>query len=979
MRKVKIILILLSISLALILLGSHCVFAENSPSVALDGVQIRLTETRGIRYIAEVSGKASDYDEVGMLILPYEMLNGELTLDTPDAGKISSLDEGFNYFSHEADSFRYTLCLIGLTHEKYDREYVVRPYVKYTDGGVTYTVYGENSEQYISSPIKFTENTLMMYADKYGELPEEEQTILDGIVTDYYKYLEENKPEEEPEETVPEEAVLLTLNEWYWKIGTLASANGSANETRADRLYTPSYIPATDETVISFDKANGVSYIVMEYNADKEFISSSGWITADTYTKRNSDAAYFRCVINDGRSYTKADIKELSSHLSIMVPKTNSYRHIGTNEWQSGTLQSAGGTVNTTRSDRIVLAEFLPTDTIVSFDTTSGNSWLYMEYTEDYLSNSTHVNGTDYFTSSFGQNTAYEKVNSTADYCRFAMRNSSNSKITDIAAVASSISIKLAEPVQVYHTFFEQGDISENGDYAESSANAYTQYYIPADVRFTYDTTKKFTYKISYYDSDYTYISSTNALALADSPTAPENASFYRISVCPSFKVAQDNIGYIGSAFDFKRCVTADEWELGTVSASAGGTLVDRDNRMRTPGYYPAANISVKFTASDDVTKYYVLGYDRDKNYIGTSDEQTTAVFSPAPTLDGAYYYRFAIATTEAKPEASVATAALDIGYSILSPEKKEVIDDGFEYVDDENALLFRFGYNSIQNYSPGNYLSGICMVEDELWLFSTSDKGSDGYGVTLRYSLDLENKTATYIGYFKHNFGHTNSINYNSENKALTFGNGGADFSNTSNYFYVYENAYETIKNGATVLELSDAICYDWADCGISYMTKLNTAWYGNSSVFVVANNNGYVYKIALGTGTRQLSLGTMTQVDKDSFNGTWEIIKTYEMSDNKNNAQATGFRGQPYEQCNQGTHFADGTLYLNLGHDGAYFWKCKLYSDGSISRDEFHKYIKVGTTTISSAISGIEKCGDYLIFSNGNYVHVYRHDLLK
>ena len=211
--------------------------------------------------------------------------------------------------------------------------------------------------------------------------------------------------------------------------------------------------------------------------------------------------------------------------------------------------------------------------------------------------------------------------------------------------------------------------------------------------------------------------------------------------------------------------------------------------------------------------------------------------------------------------------------------------------------------------------------------------------------------------------------------------GNGSGSFSATENYFYVYKNAYELVKNGKDTLKIEDENCitYDWANTGIARMTKLNTCWYGHGSVLVGCNNNGYVYKVALGTGDRVLALGTVKEAAEGEFNGTWQILNTYAQADNYDNAQATGYRGQGYDQCNQGTDYADGVLYLNCGHDGVYFWRCRLDSDGSIKRDEFHKYMVVGSSVNTGAISGIIIHGDYIIFQNGGYVNVYLNSALR
>ena len=435
-----------------------------------------------------------------------------------------------------------------------------------------------------------------------------------------------------------------------------------------------------------------------------------------------------------------------------------------------------------------------------------------------------------------------------------------------------------------------------------------------------------------------------------------------------------------------KATLTTADWAVGTISGSTGKEDLSRINRIYTPEYYPADGMTVSYITNSYATAYILLAYDEDLNFLGTSNDERGATYDVTSEYPNAAYFRFAIKCSQNMTEATISTVSDNIKITTVTPmfvrEELEVTaEEALGTIGDE-GLIFRFKYENPTTYSSGNYQSGMCEVEDELWLFSTSDKGTagDGKGVILRYKPDWENGTAEFLGIVEHNFGHANSVDYSPENKCVVVGNGSGSFSNTENYFYVYYNAYELVKNGATGLYIEDENCvtYDWADTGISRMTKVNTCWYGKNSVIVGCNNNGYVYKIALGTEDRTLSLGEALETNVSDFNGTWQIIKSYEQADNYDNAQASGYRGQGYDQCNQGTDYADGTLYLTCGHDGIYFWRCRLDSDGSIKRDEFHKYMKIGTTTYTGSISGIVCHGEYLVFTNGGYVNVYLNSAL-
>jgi len=991
MKKLRIFLCMLFASA--MLFGAVQAVSADEPAVILDGVQVRLTESRGIRFFAKVAGAYTDYDEVGMLIIPNELLVGDLTLETQFAKSVSSANEGFVYFDHAADSFRFTLCLINVSHEHYGKDFVVRPYVKYTVDGNQITEYADNYTDYTVSAAEFTKRILVDYADKYSDEVKENHDAIDNIVTDYNLYLDElaaseEQPEEEP---VTEDIYLTELTEWYWRLGTLGSSNGVANATNTKRIFTPGYIPA-ENTVITFDGASGVSYIVMEYDSDKKWLSTSNWITKDTYVPKNENVAYYRCVLTNNTTLTQAQVADMSKHLTVRTPLVESSAPVELT-WAKGTIAGATGVANTSSTNRVYTPDYY---------STKGLTVTYAG-TNDYVASYTLIgyNEDQSLVKSYGDNKSttlnIEEAMPESALVRFVHKLASGKTVSEDNVSDYTGFLSASRAIAVPHSAFEVGGIDSTGvgdgdstaKFADSADHAYTMGYIPTDVSFTFDAAVGGKYTVYWYDSSYAFISASAQTAEAQMPAAPEGATFYRIDCEPGFAVTESSCDYAASAFTYKKSFTLEtsDWSVGTISGSTGKDDTSRTNRIYTPEYYPAENLVVKYTKNDYATNYILLAYDADKKFLGTSGDRSAATTVATDIFPTAAYIRFAIKCTANMTTDTISNVSDNIvvtgSTDLFVPELYTVeVEDALGTVGDE-GLVFRFKYTNPTSLSAGNYQSGMCEVEDEIWLFSTSDKGTagDGYGVILRYKMDYENKTAEYVGHIGHNFGHANSVDYNSENKCIVIGNGSGSFTNTNNFFYVYKNPYELANAGEEALEISDANCitYTWADCGISYMTKLNTCWYGNNSCFVGANNNGYVYKVALGTGSRVLKYGTALDVKEGEFNGTWDIIKSYEMADNYDNAQASGYRGQGYDQCNQGTDYSDGTLYLTCGHDGIYFWRCRLDSDGSIKREEYHKYMTVGGSTYTGAISGIITHGDYLIFTNGGYVNVYLNESLR
>ena len=978
-----------------VMLFAFTASASENP-VSLDGIQIRINEPYGIRYIATVEGATSDYDEVGMLVIPTEKLSGELTLDTPKVGKITSKSQDFRYFSESNDHFQYTLCLIGLENEHYGVEYVVRPYVVFTtDGGEQQTVYAETYKNYALTPAKITEKVLENYADMYCDAIAQDHEKLDDRLTEYNRYLDElaasEDEEEDEEEIVTETIEYITLNEFYWTLGTLGSSDGTANPANHKRIFTPGYIPA-ENTVITFDGTSGVQYIVMEYDADKNWLCTSGWITKDTYAKKNEKAAYYRCVLTNNTTLDFDDIPGIVAHLTINVSGTLSGAPVDF-EFKKGTIAGATGAPNPASANRIYTPDMYPSKGLVLNYSATDLAKLGITILG--------YNADGSFVKTYGDRNAatinVEEIAQGAEYVRLVIKLSSSTATDDNANSYADACLSGVYATDINHSFFELGNIDASGvgendatcKFASSSEYAHTVAYIPTYISASFDAKIGGSYVVSYYDSAYSFVSATESLTSASLPQPPANAAYYRLAIKPGYNVTEASVDFAASAFKFTKnyTLTTSDWAVGTISGGDGKENTSNNKRIYTPGYYLADGMTVSYVTNANATAYVLLAYAADKSFLGTSGDERGATYDVKSEFPNAVYYRFAIKTVNAMTKDTISTVSdhITITESSALFERKGLdieVEPSLGTFSDE-GLICRFGMTSVSSYSPGNYQSGMCEVEDELWLFSTSDKGTagDGKGVIMRYKPDWENGTARFLGAVTHNFGHANSVDYSSENKCFIVGNGSGSFSNTENYFYVYNNAYELVKSGATELLIEDENCitYNWKDTGISYRTKLNTCWYGKNSAFVGANNNGFVYKVALGTGDRILALGTAKQVAEDEFNGTWQIIKEYAQADNYDNAQASGFRGQGYDQCNQGTDYADGTLYLTCGHDGVYFWRCRLDSDGAIKRDEFHKYMVVGSTTNTGAISGIICHGDYLIFTNGGYINVYLNSALK
>ncbi len=124
-------------------------------SMNITGVSVRYDAPAGIRFLTEVdkntffrsyySGERYKYAGAditfGTLVIPTDMLDGELTVDTEGVLDI----EAKAILSQDSNKLRYTAVIYGLpeTIEGYRSDITVRSYAKYTDGQNTVYEYSE--------------------------------------------------------------------------------------------------------------------------------------------------------------------------------------------------------------------------------------------------------------------------------------------------------------------------------------------------------------------------------------------------------------------------------------------------------------------------------------------------------------------------------------------------------------------------------------------------------------------------------------------------------------------------------------------------------------------------------------------------------------------------------------------------------------------------------------------------------------------
>lgn len=287
--------------------------------------------------------------------------------------------------------------------------------------------------------------------------------------------------------------------------------------------------------------------------------------------------------------------------------------------------------------------------------------------------------------------------------------------------------------------------------------------------------------------------------------------------------------------------------------------------------------------------------------------------------------------------------------------------DDSHKY--DDITILGELDYYG-EIVLPKGDMSDHTFVGDELWAFYASDDDHENYSPVYRYKVDLENNKYEYIGKFKHNFGHCNTVDYCAANDTLIMGNGAGENYELDDQIYIIENASGLkdsdsvdIKDVAKIIHLDVA----GLDCG----QQVNVCW-GDSNngkyniVYVLSNLSWkkHIRKIMLGTGSNALEYGKKLNVEDGEFNGTFKVLAEFT-------------RDYSTTYCNQGTQYYGGKLYEAIGHDGVYIAVNSLLANGLIATEfiKSYAYDDGGEIVAKTFSEGIAVKDGYLFVGSFNY----------
>lgn len=333
------------------------------------------------------------------------------------------------------------------------------------------------------------------------------------------------------------------------------------------------------------------------------------------------------------------------------------------------------------------------------------------------------------------------------------------------------------------------------------------------------------------------------------------------------------------------------EWEQGDVKTN--GSLADSTTLWRTVEYINLGEYdSVVVTPSNGYKcgyRAFIKSGDTYTIVSGGSNTATTEPFTITP--DPTYYYRFVIASTTSG----------------------EIADDTWD-----NNVTFKVGtggttdntataeeilapdYEVIALPSAVGEWQDIVKVGNELWL---CDESTTVHGSLDGYIYRLNASDFSYIGAFKHNLGHLNSVDYDADNDRLITGSA-SNASTETPKIWIFENvlAWTELPDGAELTYVSlDATEIDLSADISANSSYINTCWgernsTGNHSVYVNANLGAQWLKIY-----PTISGGQYT----GAYTVGWE--KTYTKQNIPNNTQA---------QVIQGMDLYNGRIIAALTH---------------------------------------------------------------
>lgn len=390
-----------------------------------------------------------------------------------------------------------------------------------------------------------------------------------------------------------------------------------------------------------------------------------------------------------------------------------------------------------------------------------------------------------------------------------------------------------------------------------------------------------------------------------------------------------------------------------------------------------------------------IVEYDANKNPISNAVESKTT-FTPSKT-NCKYIRATFISANNIDDKKTMISKSSDITYEEyykkiakeFLPEIPNYQFDDIPTKDSENLLTSGAIYNAFQSENSlydcflplgktiketvtHTYMSDMCIVNDDLWVFNASaDYQTTPTDDILSYAkVSILNKdNGNEKSHFFQNFGHCNSVSYRKDDDSLIFGNGSTkaiDDLFTKRCFYIIQDITDVLNNapvdsdgsitgevGAKYIDLmTHAIEYDVTDFGF----KCN-AIFGSlpRNVLVITNDGTKVKELILGRETVDFGNGTfISGKTGNQYNGTYKIINEWSIDN--------------FPDVVQGAEYKNGYIYFGVGHSDRWICRAKLTSKPNLELESYKDILySNGGVKTSQTSSGITFDGDRMMLICG------------
>lgn len=341
------------------------------------------------------------------------------------------------------------------------------------------------------------------------------------------------------------------------------------------------------------------------------------------------------------------------------------------------------------------------------------------------------------------------------------------------------------------------------------------------------------------------------------------------------------------------------------------------------------------------------IGYDLNKNFVSllSTYQNNIDIIS-----DKIKYLRFQFTQSEAELKGQIE----------FGKEKTAFIDYNIAKIQKQNRV------HSTGNFDikfPFGYVSDFTMIGERLvGFYESSSIGTMDGKIYSCYINEVEKTGSFSLGLIKHDFGHCNTVDYCKATDCLVFGDGGGLY-NGSKSFFIIPEAHKILERAQNTLS-EIGIEIDCSSC--NFGDKLNVCWgYDNNGrhdvVILITNDNKKIRFVQLGKGTNNLGLGNYSSALPESFNGSFKVLTEYDLDDGTNHPDA--------RNCNQGSQYKDGKLYIAVGHEPHRHWEITFQPNGKCSYVEVYEplFDETGTQQ-NGATEGICVTDNYLITNETN-----------